>query len=237
MSEREEPPRLQTNRDEEISRALGRAERHRRCPHVDEALLFHRTADGGDDGGGKTQVALHAVAAQVEIAVAKAGRLLDSLVVELEGQRFRAGDDLELVHLDLDLARRDVRVHGLRRAAGDFSPRVHDELGTDVVRDLCSVGRALGVDDELDDAGVIAEVDEDQSAVVAAPRDPPGDRDRLSDPLRADLAAIEIAPAVHLEILSTTSPSGAVKSSRPGCRTVAFSPSTRTVQPAPSRAA
>ena len=59
---------------------------------------------------------------------------------------------------------------------------------------------------------VVAEVDEDQSAVIAAARDPAGDRDRLSDALGVDLAAIEIAPAVHPVILSTTSSSGAVKS-------------------------
>ena len=237
LGEREEPAGLQAHGYEEVARAFGSTHRHRRRPHVDESLLFHRTANRGDHGGREAQVALHAIAAQVEIAVAKTRRLLDALVVELERQGLRARDDLELVHLDLDLSRRDVRVHGLGCAAHDFAPCVHDELGTDLVRDLRGLGRPLGIDDELDDARVIAQVDEDQPAVVAAARDPPGDVDRLAHALGGHLAGVEIAPGVHPVILSTTVSSGALKSSRPCWRTVAFSPSTRTVHPAPSRAA
>ena len=62
-------------------------------------------------------VALHPLAAQVEPAVADPQRLVDALLVELERQRRRARDDLELVGLDLDLAGRHRRVDGLRRAA------------------------------------------------------------------------------------------------------------------------
>jgi len=91
-------------------------------PDVDEALLLHRIADGGDHRGGETQVPLHAVAPQVEVAIPKPRRLLDSLVVELEGKRLRASDDLELVDLDLDFARGDVRVDCVGRAR-TTSPR------------------------------------------------------------------------------------------------------------------
>ena len=142
LREREELPRLQTYRNEEVARTFRCAECHRRRPDVDEALLFHRTADRGDDGRGEAKVALHAVAAQVEVAVAQADRLLDALVVELERQRLGAGDDLELVHLDLDLTGRDVRVHGLGRASHDFPARAHDELGADVMCDLRGFGRS-----------------------------------------------------------------------------------------------
>ena len=99
---------------------------------------------------------MHAIPAQIEIAVAKTRRLLDALVVELERQGLRARDDLELVHLDLDLSRGDVRVYGLGCPARDFATCVHDELRTDLVRDLRGVGRPLRIDDELDDARVIA---------------------------------------------------------------------------------
>ena len=237
LGEREELAGLQTHGHEEIARAFRGAECHRRCPDVDEPLLLHRIADGGDRRRGETQVALHAVAPQVEVAVAKACRLLDSLVVELERQRLRTGDDLELADLDLDFASGNVRIDGLGRAANHVTARMYDELGADVVCDLCSFRRMVGVDDQLDDAGVIAQVDEDQSAVIAAARDPAGDRDRLCDTLGADLAAVEIAPPIHPVILSTIWSSGALKSSRPCCRTVAWTPATMTVQPAPSRVA
>ena len=56
------------------------------------------------------------------------------------------------------------------------------------------VGGALGVDHELDDAGLVAEVDEDQAAVVAPARDPAGDGDLIPDPLGAKLAPL-LCPA------------------------------------------
>ena len=44
-----------------------------------------------------------------------------------------------------------------------------------------ALGGALGVDDELELAGVVAQVDEDEAAVVAARVDPAGDGDALAD--------------------------------------------------------
>src|SRR5437588_622138 len=101
---------------------------------------------------------------------------------------------------------------------------------------IVGLRRAFGIHDQLNDARVVAEVDEDQTAVVAAACDPAGDRDRAADVVRAERAAVEVAP-VHPEILSTSSSRPAVQSARPGSRTVARPPSTITVQPAPSRPA
>ena len=105
------------------------------------------------------------------------------------------------------------------------------------MRLLRRLGRALGVDDELADPRLVAQVDEDQPAVVAPARNPAGDSDGAADVVEADLAAVEVAPAVHPEILSTSSSSCAVQSSRPDSRTVTWRPSTMTVHPAPSRPA
>src|SRR5262249_11191431 len=142
-----------------------------------------------------------------------------------------------LVDLDLDRARGDVRVHGLGRAGDHLADGAHDELRADPVRGLCGSRRALGVDDELDDPGVVAEVDKDEAAVIAPARDPAGDRDSAADVVRTEVAAVEVTPPVHPEILSTSSSSCAVQSSRPGSRTVARLPSTITVQPACNREA
>src|SRR5204863_3530312 len=109
----------------------------------------------------QTDIALELVAAQVEPAVADAERLVDVLVVELERQWRARRDDLELVHLELDLAGRDIRVHILGGARRDLSGRAEDELVADVVRGLRGFGGAVRVDDELADAGRVAEVDED----------------------------------------------------------------------------
>src|SRR5207244_6728097 len=83
LRQREEVAGLQPGGDEEVARTFGGAERHRRGPDVDEALLLHRAADRGDHRGRKTEVALHPLTTEIEIAVAEPQRLLDSFAVEL----------------------------------------------------------------------------------------------------------------------------------------------------------
>ena len=146
-------------------------------------------ADRGDRGVVEPEVPLHPLGPHVEPAVAEAEGLVDVLLVELERERRRAREDPQLVDLHLDLAGRQVRVDELRRARHDLAGRLEDELVADLVRDLGRGGRVLRVDDELDLARVVAEVDEDEPAVVAARVGPAGDRDAPAGVLRAQLAA------------------------------------------------
>ena len=175
------------------------------------------------------------VPAQVEPAIAEAQRLVDVLLVELERERRARRDHLELVDLELDLARGQVGVDVLRRACGDLPGRAEDELVPDVVRGGGRLGRALGVDDELADPRRVAEVDEDETAVVAAPRDPAGERVALADVLGPELAGSEIAPGHRLCTASASE--GNSSSFSPARRTVAPSARTITVASAPSRPA
>ena len=78
-------PRLQPHRHEEVARPLGRPLRHRRRPHVDEAELVHLAADRGITVCAEAQVALHALAAHVEPAVAQAQHLVDVLLAIWNG--------------------------------------------------------------------------------------------------------------------------------------------------------
>ena len=135
-------------------------------------------ADAGDRGVRHSQVALHPLAAHVEPAVAEPRRLLDAVVADLERQRRRAGDDPQALDLDLDLAGREVRVDRIRRARRDLAGRLDDEL----VAELLAAFRLL--DDELDLAGVVAQVDEDEPAVIAPGVHPAGDGQPLPDVLR-----------------------------------------------------
>src|SRR5207302_944744 len=68
-------------------------------------------------------------------------------------------------------------------------------LVADLVRGLGGDGRALRVDDQLDLAGVVAKVDEDEPAVVAACVGPAGDRDAAAGVVGPQLAAHRVAPA------------------------------------------
>ena len=169
---------------------------------------LHLLPDDRDELGPGADVPLQAIAPQVEPAVAVAQRLVDVLLVQLERERRRAGDELELVDLDLDLAGREVRVHRLGRARDDFARRAKDELVADLVRLLRGLWAALGVDHELRDAGLVAKVDEDQPAVVAAARRPAGDRDRPADVLLAELPRTEVAPAHASSSFAIASGSG-----------------------------
>ena len=132
----------------------------------------------GDRGVRHAQVALHALAAHVQPAVTEARRLLDRVVAHLERQRRRARQDLQALDLDLDLAGREVRVDGVWRARRDLADGLDDEL----VPELVAAVRLL--EDELDLAGVVAQVDEDEPTVVAPGVHPAGDRQALPDVLR-----------------------------------------------------
>jgi hypothetical protein len=143
----------------------------------------------------EAEVPLHPLGPHVEPAVAEAEGLLDVLLVELERQRGRAGQDPQLVDLHLDLAGRQVRVDELGRARHDFAGRLEDELVADLVRDLGRGGRVLRVDDELDLPRVVAEIDEDEPAVVAASVGPAGDRHAAAGVVRPQVAAHHVAPS------------------------------------------
>jgi hypothetical protein len=225
---------LQAHGDKEVARAFRRTERQARRPDVDEALLLHCAANCPDDGRGQAQVPLHLVPAQIEIAIAETQDLVDVLLVELERQRLGARDQREAVDLNLDLAGGDVAIDDLGRPAHDLALSLQHELGADVVRGLRGFGRTLRVDDQLHPARVVAEVDEDETAVVTPPRRPARDGHAASRVVRSQLAAAEIAPVRHPVIRSARPSSGVVQSSLPCSRTVACAPSTITVHPAAS---
>ncbi len=74
----------------------------------------------------------------------------------------------ERAHLHLDLPGRQVRVDRVRGTADDLALGLEDELVADLVRGRRRVGCVLRVEDELHLARVVAQVDEDEAAVVAA---------------------------------------------------------------------
>ena len=75
LRQRVERARLLTAGHDELAGTLGRAGHEHRGLDLDEALILHRPADGRVDRGAEAQVALHALAADVEVAVLQAGVL------------------------------------------------------------------------------------------------------------------------------------------------------------------
>ena len=232
LREREERSGLQADRYEKVPRALGRALRHARRPDIDEVPVVHHAPDGHDHGVAEPEVALHPVAAHVEVAVPEPQHLVDVLA-DLERQRLGARDDRQHVDLDLDFAGRKVRVDGSGCAQHDLAFRLQDELAPDLVRERGRVGGALGVDHELHLPGEVPEVDEDEPAVVATRVGPAGDLDALACVGGTEDAAGGVAPAAHtrgiaMRLAARFSSNGNLASALNCSRTVTLSPSTMT---------
>ena len=168
------------------SRAPSGVRRHEhRGLDLDEALVLHRAADGRVDRGAQAQVALHALAADVEVAVLQAGVLGHLVGALVDRERRRLGDveDLDRAVLQLDAAGR--RAWSLTFSSGRAAT-------VPVTRTHVLAAHVDGVvDHALRDAGVVAQVDEGQVlAVLAAGGDPAAERDGLADVLGAQLAAL-----------------------------------------------
>src|SRR6185436_7611257 len=223
-------------RDDEIARALRCLLGEDRRLDVDEPGALHLGADDRDGVRARADVPLHFRAAEVEPAVADPERLVDVLLVQLERQGLGPRDDLELVDLELDLAGRQARVDRVRRTGGNLAHCAEDELVADLVRDLGRLRSALRVDHELREAALVAQVDEDEPAMVAPPGSPACESEPLPDVLQAQLARLEVAP-LHVRSLSASSTVGTSSSCCPGRRTVERSGPHSTIALAPSRRA
>ena len=113
LRQREEAPLVEAARHDEVARALGRRLVEDRRLDVEKARLLHVPPDDPHHPSAQAQVALQLLASQVKPSVAEPKRLVDVLLVELEGEWRRARHDLELVDGELDLTRRHLRVDGL----------------------------------------------------------------------------------------------------------------------------
>ena len=236
LREREEPPLVQAARDDEVARALGRRLVEDRRLDVEEPGRLHVAADDPDHLRPQPDVPLQLLAAQVEPAIAQAQRLVDVLLVELERQRRRAGDDRQLVDGELDVTGRHLRVDRLGGARDELPARLEDELVADLSCERGRLGRSLRIDHELRDARSVAQVDEHEPAVVATAGRPAGECHRPPGMLEPRLAAHHVPPA-HAESLETISAWSIGSSSRPGCRSDAVSDPTTTMCAAPRRRA
>ena len=170
-----ERPRLLARRHEELAGPLGRGRHEHRRLDLDEALRLHRPADRRVDAAADAQVALHALAPQVEVAVLQADVLVDLVGAGVDRERRRRGraQHLDRAVADLDLAGRQVGVDGALRALADDAGDPHDVLAADVDG---------VVDDALHDAGVVADVDEGEVLAVLAPASHPAAHARPSAP-------------------------------------------------------
>jgi hypothetical protein len=111
--------------------------------------------------------------------VLEAGLLADGdTLVDLEGQRRRGVEHLEVADDDLDVAGGQVGVGVALGALAHLPGDLDAELVAHVVR--AALRQHLVARDHLGDAGRVAKVEEGDPAVVSSPRHPTGEGDGLA---------------------------------------------------------
>ena len=183
MRQRVEAARVRTARHDVVARALGRGVRQDGRLHLEEAALVQRAAHGLGHLVAQVQGLEHLRAADVQVAPLHA-RGLVRLDAVLDGER--RGDarvqDLDGFRQYLDLARGHVGVHGLRAAVAHRARDLQHVLAAQVLGLREVVGaHAVGVDDHLRVARAVAQVDEDEAAVVAVVPRPTREHDLAAD--------------------------------------------------------
>ena len=134
------------------------------------------------------QVAEHVFATQVEITVLKADVLIRLFVV-MERRRFRLVEDLQLLRQHFNLAGTHVRIDGTLRASSHQALHSQYEFGSDAFSQAEYFG-TIRVEDHLQQAFAIAQVDEDHTTVVATPVHPAAYLDFFAQQGLVDLTAI-----------------------------------------------
>ncbi len=181
---------MDTAGDEEVARALGGGLGEDGGFDFEEALAGEAFAHGEGDLVAEPEVALHLGTAQVDVAVLEADFLvLDGFFSGREGGEAGVVEHAQLGGLDLDFAGVHLGVDGVFVAQADFADGGDDILGADLLALGVALGDELLVEHDLGDAGAVAEVEEDEVAVVAAAIDPAHEDNLLACVSGAQIAA------------------------------------------------
>ena len=154
------------------------------------------------------------LATQVEETVLEPDFLGIFLVAEHRHRQLAGGPQhLDLADIDLDGAGRQLRVLGAGGALAHLSVDPHHPFRAQLLG-LLEGGR-IGVGHHLGDAVVVAQVDEQQAAMVADAVAPAGQPRLLADVACAQLAAFVGAITVHGDESSLIALSGEVATGSP----------------------
>ena len=131
-------------------------------------------ADELDGAVAQAEVIPHSRAAEVEVAVAHAEQLVDlRLLGNVEGGRLGRVEDGDAVGDDLDLSGGQRGVRGALGTGTHTPAHLYDPFAAERLGAREGLGHAR-LEYGLHEPRAVAQVDEDESAVVAAAMDPPG---------------------------------------------------------------
>ena len=199
LRQRVELARMQPRRHQEVARAFRRRRGQDRRLEFGEALLDHPPADRRDDLRAQRDVLVQPLAAQIEEAVFEPRlfgifeyRRTPAAAIPAPG----SAPSTSSMRISTSPVGRSVfTVSGVRATTLPVSVSTHS--GARLVG--FGEGGLVRLDHALGDAVMVAQVDEQQPAMVAPAIDPAGQPHRLADMLLAQLAAGVGAIGVHVE--------------------------------------
>ena len=188
LRQREELARMRAARHEIVARALRRRLGQHRRLKIDEAVRIEKAAHRARDAMAQAQALAHDLATQIEVAVFEAHLLVHRLI-ELKRQRLAAIQHLHFLGDELDGAGGQVAYWRCRPGVHARGPDADDELIAQSLG-LREHRRLVGIKHHLQQALAIAQVDEDDAAMIAPPMHPAGHLDLLVRERRIDLSAV-----------------------------------------------
>ncbi len=136
-------------------------------------------------------VVLDCFSAQVKITIFETqvfGNLGE--LVKHEGRGFGNAENAQFVDLDFNFPRLHFRIDGSFRTRRYGADGSNDEFIADGFRLAVCFRVAVRVEGQLADAGAVAQIDENQAAVITTPVDPAHQADLLADVLFTQITTI-----------------------------------------------
>ena len=188
--------RRQSARHQKVARAFRRALRKDRRLDFDVALAVEIIARRFRDLVSHPEITREPRAAQIEIAIRQPQIFVVNLGVDRERQIVRAIQDMQFVWDDLDIAGRQFRIFRARHSRRNRTGDLNHVFAAQTVRLFRHRSVLLRAKDNLGQTFAIAQIDEDDAAMIARDVHPAGERDLLAD---VDLAKrIAIVRAIHV---------------------------------------
>ena len=179
-----------------IARAFGRGRGEDRRLELEEAGIAHALAQRPDDVLPLHDIGVQRFAPEIEEAISEPRVLrIVRLAEHRQRQLLGFGQHIEALDPDLDRAGRQVGIDRLGRAGDHLAVDAHHPFGLQPLRLL--EGRRMRVGHGLRQAVMVAEIDEQQPAVIAQSMHPARQSDGLADILLAQRAATMGAIVVH----------------------------------------
>ena len=184
-------------RHQEVARAFRAGCRQDRRLELRKALIDHPLPDRGDHLRTQHDVLVHLLPAQIDVAVFQPDLVGVFLVAgHLHRQHVGRGLHIQDSDLELDLAGRQARVH--RAGLAQHHVAGHGDHALRPQRFGLGEGRAAGRKDALGQAVMVAQINEQQSAMVALGVDPARKAGRLAGVGGGKRAAGMGAVGVHV---------------------------------------